>query len=359
MSRPAGARLPRRPRGSGRSRHPHRRLHRRMRRRPPAPARRRRRVRRVRIIEVRPQEEGPAERSARLLPCPDPGDRAIGDRRRGRSASRSERRPGSSRNLVVVSVESAGEAELAVEHERADERRRLAAGVLEERRERRARTVEAVGAVQPDAGRRGNRPVIRLTCAGSVSGAVVRAARKRAPRAPTALMAGVSAPPTRSARSVSTVIEHDVGGGPRRAGVSGARRALTPPGRDAQSREPQNRTRSVRQPGGIAPHPARPPPANFGVYPDDPPGRMPCASMNTQEAGTRAGATLANDSPGAPPRSPNAGCPTPSCSRSRPRWWPPRARFVVDPAVRRAPLGSSTPGARASGRSSPSRSRWR
>ena len=52
----------------------------------------------------------------------------------------------------------------------------------------------------------GMAPVIRLTCAGSVSGAVVRAAVKRAPRAPTASMAGVSAPPTRSARSVSTVM---------------------------------------------------------------------------------------------------------------------------------------------------------
>jgi hypothetical protein len=48
-------------------------------------------------------------------------------------------------------------------------------------------------------------------CAGSVSGAVVRAAVNRVPRAASASIAGVSPRPTRSARSVSMVISSTFG----------------------------------------------------------------------------------------------------------------------------------------------------
>ena len=166
----------------------------------------RRRVGRMRIIEVGPHEVRPARRPARLLSFPQPGDGAIGHRRRRTLRFEVERCARGSGDLIVVGVEPWRQAELAIEHERADEGGRLEAGVLEQRRERRARAVEAVHAVQPDACRRRN---------GAGHQADVRRKRERHGRArgeepraasPTALMAGVSAPPTRSARSVSTVI---------------------------------------------------------------------------------------------------------------------------------------------------------
>jgi hypothetical protein len=116
-----------------------------------------RRVWRVRIVEMHPQEVRPAARRVGVRPAAQPRDGPIGDGRSralGLEPERRARRPG---NLIVVRVEAGAEAELAIEHERADERGRVAAGVPEELRQRGTRPVETVGAVQAHARHRGNR----------------------------------------------------------------------------------------------------------------------------------------------------------------------------------------------------------
>ena len=80
----------------------------------------------------------------------------------------------------------------------------------------------------------------RLACEGSVMGAVANARRKRTPRELIASMAGVRASaqpyaPTRSARSVSTVMITTVRIGPAFASGTSARAAGWPPLRTARN----------------------------------------------------------------------------------------------------------------------------
>ena len=145
----------------------------------------------MRIVEVDPEEERLCPPRARAQPAGGRSHRAIAaplelERRRHVRRRRVER--------VVVVREPAREAELPVEHERADERRRVVA---------RGRRTTPPASARPRRSVKwplfrtpwvyGWRPVMRLACDGSVNGADDSACSKRTPAAASRSRFGVAA----------------------------------------------------------------------------------------------------------------------------------------------------------------------
>ena len=116
----------------------------------------RRIVRGVGIVEVDPQKKW-LMADGRWLAA-EPGERAVDDRRRRSLGFEAIGRVGIARDLIVVGVEPLRQAEAAIEHERADKRRGLVAGVLQSPRDRLVRLGQRVDPVFADAVRRRQQP---------------------------------------------------------------------------------------------------------------------------------------------------------------------------------------------------------